>query len=195
MSPLFQTWNVPVFGLLRGTAESPAMLIQAGKWLAVAPAYLAGLLVLIYIIRRKDAGCAAAVLAGWLATRLVKFLIGVYAYSPRPFEVGFGPSLIEHSASNSMPSSHVTFVWLLAAVCATRGQWRLTSLLFVLGLMVAWARVFVGVHWPADMLGAAIAALVCAMFGAGAARVGASAIGFMRSLRKSDPASRPSDPS
>ena len=164
---LLETWNVAVFGLLRSPADASAFLVQAGVWLAELPAYAAALLMLCYIARNRDGRGAFALAVALIAAWFVKAAIGVHAYHARPFAAGFGPALIEHASSHSMPSSHVTFVWILAVVCATRGQWRLTSILFLLGCVLAWARVFVGVHWPLDMLGAAVAAVACGLFGSG----------------------------
>ncbi|HSP55759.1 MAG TPA: phosphatase PAP2 family protein [Dehalococcoidia bacterium] len=64
--------------------------------------------------------------------------------------------LISHSADNGFPSDHATVVF---AVAGTLIWWRRTVGLAVMlaGALVSFARVFVGVHWPLDvMAGAAI---------------------------------------
>jgi len=164
-------WNVIVFALMRGTSESPHALVLASQWLAEVPAYVASVLVLAYIIRKRDYSCVVAVAAACVASRFVKDSISDFAFHTRPFDAGWGPSLIEHASSHSMPSSHATFVWLLAVVCGLRGQWRLSFAVFLLGCVLAWARVFVGVHWPMDMVGAALSALACGLFGHGVQQI------------------------
>lgn len=91
-------------------------------------------------------------------------------YNPRPFVLGLGRMLMEHDATTSFPSFHATFLFSLALpLFAQRGA-RSTGLAIVLlGLGIAWARIFVGVHYPLDMAGAFITAAIataiaCAMF-------------------------------
>lgn len=178
--PLLESWNIALFKLLHGTAQMPAALLTATTWLAEVPAYAAALLMLRYVVRSKDFTCLFSLTLALVSARCAKILIGLYAYHDRPFAAGYGPALIDHAADHSMPSSHVTFVLVLAVICATRGQWRLTSLLFLLGGVMAWARVFVGVHWPLDMLGAVVVAVACGLFGAGVLQLCASVGGMSR---------------
>ena len=82
-----------------------------------------------------------------------------YAYGrPRPFTaLGFTPPFSE--TSSSFPSSHATFFFTIAYVMflinKKAGYWFL-SLAILNGL----ARVFVGVHWPFDIVGGALIALL-----------------------------------
>lgn len=79
---------------------------------------------------------------------------------PRPFMIGLGHTFIPHTPDSSFPSDHVT---IFSAVGLTLVLGSVRSLtgwaILVLGLCVAWARIFVGVHFPLDMLGAAV--IVC----------------------------------
>src|SRR5699024_4891506 len=86
---------------------------------------------------------------------------------PRPFVIGIGHTLMHHAASSSFPSFHVTVMFAIAF-----GLWLLTLfrrvawVIFGLTLLVAWARIYVGVHYPIDMAGAVIVAGVstCSVF-------------------------------
>lgn len=162
---VIENWNHTLFGLLRGMPDMPASLVAAGVWLAELPVYIAVLLMLVYVLRSKDYRCLGALAVALSCAGVFKFVLSRYAYHARPFEAGFGSSLIQHAADSSFPSSHVTFVLVLAVICATRGQWRLTGFIALLGLVMAWARVFVGVHWPFDMLGALVVAIACGLIG------------------------------
>lgn len=160
-----ENWNRALFSMLQGTSDMPVLLVTAGKWLAELPAYLAALLMLIYIVRSKDYRSLGALAVALSCAGVFKLVLSRYAYHARPFEAGLGPSLIQHVADSSLPSSHATFVLVLAVICATRGQWRLAGVIALLGLVMAWARVFVGVHWPFDMLGAMVLAIACGLIG------------------------------
>lgn len=171
---LLETWNIATFNLLRGTAGTPPLLISTGALLATLPAYLAGALVLWRLLRTKDAAGAVILVIACAASRLAEALISVHASHARPFAAGFGPPLIEHAANNSMPSSHATFVWILAAVCLLRKAWGPAVITFLLGCVLAWARIFVGIHWPLDMAGALLVASACALCGFAIQRLAAA---------------------
>ena len=68
--------------------------------------------------------------------------------------------MIAHAAETSFPSDHATILFAVAfsllAFAAARVR---ASLALVAAVAVAWARVWLGIHWPLDMLGSAVVAL------------------------------------
>lgn len=106
----------------------------------------------------------AATLAGLLALAAAQ-VFGLVMYVPRPFEAGVGHTLIAHVADSSFPSDHATVLAAVAAVLILASETRLAgAALAVLWLPMAWARVYVGVHFPSDLLGGAIVG-VCSALG------------------------------
>lgn len=93
-------------------------------------------------------------------------LVGLVWPSPRPFAVHMGYQYLAHVADPGLPSDHVTLVWAaaLATLASARGAWLVFPLLAI-GLVVGWARVYLGVHFPFDVA----AALPVAALGAAAA--------------------------
>jgi undecaprenyl-diphosphatase len=80
--------------------------------------------------------------------------------------------LLEPLSSYSFPSAHSSAAFaffLLLGLLASRGQpprWRLTWLLLASlpAAAIALSRVYLGVHWPSDIIaGAALAAGICAL--------------------------------
>lgn len=92
------------------------------------------------------------------ATLLVSGVIGFAYPTPRPFVLGIGHTLIEHRPSAAFPSNHTIVCVSWAAVLAIFGHWRLAIAAGVVALLVGWSRVYLGVHFPFDIIGAAILA-------------------------------------
>ena len=101
--------------------------------------------------------------ASGLAGLLINQLIGLVWQHPRPFMIGLGHTLIPHAADSSFPSDHLTLLWAVAFSFLMHRSPRLAGIaLALLGLPVAWARIYLGVHFPLDMVGAALVAVLSA---------------------------------
>ncbi|MDD1494067.1 MULTISPECIES: phosphatase PAP2 family protein [Burkholderia] len=92
----------------------------------------------------------------------VNQLIGFAWHHPRPFMIGLGHTFLHHAPDSSFPSDHVTIFSGIALTLLLGASRRLGLLIVLSGLAVAWARVFVGVHFPLDMIGAV--AVACATY-------------------------------
>lgn len=102
----------------------------------------------------------AALLASGLALVVNQLISHVWS-RPRPF-VGHPGSvhvLLAHSADSSFPSDHVAAAVAIGLVIwAVHRRLGLASL--VLAAAVGYARVFVGDHYPGDVVGGAVVGLV-----------------------------------
>lgn len=117
---------------------------------------------------QRDAA-VRALLAAVIAFMLSK-LIGLMWFHPRPFAVGIGQNFLEHAPDSSFPSDHATGMFSVAlalALCSLREVRRFGLVLLGLGMAVAWARVFLGVHWPLDMAMALVVSIVGALLANG----------------------------
>lgn len=99
-----------------------------------------------------------ATLSG-LAGLFINQLIGLVWQHPRPIVIGLGQTLIPHAADSSFPSDHLTLLWAVAFSFLMHRRTLMSGVaLALLGLPVAWARIYLGVHFPLDILGAALVA-------------------------------------
>jgi len=90
---------------------------------------------------------------------LINQAIALLWWHPRPFMIPLGHTFLVHAPDSSFPSDHLTFWWAVAFCVLAQGRRRLGILLAVSGLPIAWARIYVGVHFPLDMVGAAFVAV------------------------------------
>jgi undecaprenyl-diphosphatase len=98
-----------------------------------------------------------------LAALLINQLIALVWPHPRPAMIGLGHTLIAHAADSSFPSDHLTVIWTVAfSFLRHRCMRKAGTMLALLGLPVAWARIYLGVHFPMDMVGAAFVAALSA---------------------------------
>jgi undecaprenyl-diphosphatase len=92
----------------------------------------------------------------------VSQFIGLVCPHPRPFMIGLGHTFLQHAPDPSFPSDHATVFAGIALTLLCGGMQQLGSLTLLTGVAVAWARVFLGVHFPLDMIGAV--AVVCVAY-------------------------------
>lgn len=157
--------NQHIFLLLNADAQASAFSIWTGRLLAELPVLIALLLVALAWYKRSDRKIFAlrASFTTALAMGLALAIRCTY-YHPRPFVLGLGRMLIEHDATTSFPSFHATFLFALALPLFAQKETRVTAIsILFLGLGIAWARIFVGVHYPLDMVGAFITSAIATM--------------------------------
>ncbi|MGE0072800.1 MAG: phosphatase PAP2 family protein, partial [Thiomonas sp.] len=93
---------------------------------------------------------------------------------PRPLAV-FGPHAVhvlgEPKLVHSFPSGHAAFAAVLAASFAFSLPRPWGLLLWLFALWVWWARIAVGAHFPADVVGGAVVGTLCALAAHGLVRL------------------------
>ena len=95
---------------------------------------------------------------------LISQCISHVYYHPRPFVMEVGRTLIYHAPNGSFPSDHMLIFSSIAFSYLFSAQRKLGISLLVMAWLVAWSRVYLGVHFPLDMLGAFLLAFALNFF-------------------------------
>jgi undecaprenyl-diphosphatase len=164
-----EQWNQMVFLLLNAKLDALAADIEFAKFIAedlicVVPFVLliTGLRGVLAKGRVAYLPMIGAAMSGLLGL-IFNYFISLAWYHPRPLEMGIGQTLIAHVQDSSFPSNHLTLIWSVALSLLLHKQHRVMGgLLFLIGIPVAWARIYLGVHFPLDIVGAAIVGMVSA---------------------------------
>ena len=153
--------NVALFLLINAPQQADAALLTIAKLIAEYAIWLAPLALVVGWLRGNEdtRKLLLAATASGLAGLLINQAIGLVWQHPRPFMIGLGHTFIPHAADSSFPSDHLTLLWAVSFSFLIHPRLRLAgALLTLLGLPMTWARIYLGVHFPLDMVGAAIVA-------------------------------------
>ncbi|WP_129691654.1 phosphatase PAP2 family protein [Gottfriedia acidiceleris] len=145
----------------------------AGKWPALdnvmiflsksAILIVIGLLCYLWIQKGSERKCTAFYIVLTLILALGgNFIIHQFYYHARPFVNHHVTKLISHSSDSSFVSDHGTLVFSTALILLLRKD-RLGMFSLVWAILVGISRIFVGVHYPFDIIGAFILAGVVAI--------------------------------
>jgi undecaprenyl-diphosphatase len=130
----------------------------AGSWAAV---WLAIAVVLAAVWRRPNVLLVVATTA--LATNLVTTVLKQAAGRERPPTIVLDPEpLMEVPTTSSFPSGHASMSFACAHALSRLAP-RLTPFFYVLAALIAFSRIYVGVHYPLDVLAGALLGTVVAI--------------------------------
>lgn len=150
--------------------DATALLLDGLDRPVVVAAILAVVFVVLLFVRgwRLALGACAVTGLGWLTTLVVKTVVA----EPRPTTAGLTHLLHVDPATLSYPSGHVVFATALVAalvmVCRrplARTVVLVVGVVFV--LLVGWSRLYLGVHFGSDVVGAVLNGVAGALLFAG----------------------------
>ncbi len=125
-------------------------ILMAEGWIYLIPAMLAAMWLWGGEARRNLA--MKAFLVAMLGLGLNLAIAHLWPH-PRPFMIFFGRTLIPHVADSSFPSDHITIFFSIGLSLVVGNELRYGLAILAAGAGAAWARVFLGVHFPLDTLG------------------------------------------
>lgn len=150
--------DVLIFQQINGWAGESVYLDALGIFFAKYFEYI--LIVLAILLLRKNwRGVFWAFLAAVLARFGIVELIRLCWSRSRPFIENNVNVLINHAPTPSFPSGHAAFYFALSNVIFLYHNKRVGIFFFIASFLVSISRVFIGVHWPSDILAGAIIGL------------------------------------
>ena len=134
-----------------------AYLDNLGIFFAEYSGYILLILLLSFLFNRSKSkkykimvieALSSAILARLVITSIIRFIY----FRPRPFTNYQVNLLLNHRMEGSFPSGHAAFFFALSFVVYFFEK-KAGILFLIVSLLMGIARVFVGIHYPSDILG------------------------------------------
>ena len=158
--------NYTIFHWINNFAGSSALLDKVMIFITNSAPYVAMILMLSlwFSNGQKEAAIRKQYTVLYTALSvctalLLNVLIHALYYHPRPFVTYHVHKLVPHTVDSSFVSDHAVLVFSIAFTMILRKEsWKNIALLWA--ILVGISRIYVGVHYPADIIGGAILAFV-----------------------------------
>ncbi|MFH7349932.1 phosphatase PAP2 family protein [Acinetobacter variabilis] len=159
--------NLYLFHLLNVPDQASIWMINYARLIAHDLVYLFLLIFAVAWLRGsreiKTGIIKAAIFTA--ITLTISEVLSAVLNTPRPFVMEVGRTLIEHAPTGSFPSNHMSIFSGIALAYYFSAQRDLGRILVWTAWLVAWSRIYVGVHFPIDMVGAFLIALAVNLAG------------------------------
>lgn len=153
------------FNLIHGLSEKWVWLDFLGVLFAKYFEYflLACLLIFLAVSFKKYWRMALeAMVSAGLARFVLAEIIRLLWFRPRPFvALNFSPLINKSAEEASFPSGHASFYFALSTIIYLYNK-KAGILFYIASFLIVVSRVFVGIHWPSDILAGALLGILTA---------------------------------
>ncbi|MGD0576985.1 MAG: phosphatase PAP2 family protein [Candidatus Staskawiczbacteria bacterium] len=148
-----------VFNFVNGFAGKWMWLDYLGMFFALYFEYFLWLVLLLFLAvnfrkywKMVFEAVVAAIITRFFLVEIIRWLW----FRPRPFlALNFVPLINESAREASFPSGHASFYFALSTIVYCYNK-KAGILFYVASFLIVLARVFVGIHWPSDILAGAV---------------------------------------
>jgi membrane-associated phospholipid phosphatase len=150
--------NLALFDLVGGGFAPHPALLRVASLLAEGSTWLCAALIVgaAWMQPAVRTRVALVLLVAGLASFISRELATAIG-SPRPFMLGLSPQHIEHGARAGLPSTHASVMFTVAFMLLTDVRLRAIGwAVLAMSVLTAWSRVYVGVHFPVDVMAGAL---------------------------------------
>lgn len=163
---MLENINYALFALINATPSSSWWTIEVATFIAKDLIIIVPLLVVaLWLWGPNQRQLVFKVMLALALSLSISWVIGHLFPHDRPFVDGVGYNFLHHAADDSFPSDHGTVIFTFALAFLFWHRVWSGALLLVIASAIAWSRVYLGVHWPLDMLGGLLAGM-CGCLGA-----------------------------
>lgn len=162
-----QSLNLALFDAIAGGFAPDLRVLSVAIFITAAAPWAAAALMLVAGLRKPRVSRYLLIaLAVAVVTAMLTKDIAAVLNSPRPFMTGLSPSHISHGERGGLPSTHAAVMFAVAFMLLLHPALRMTGAgVALLAAVTAWSRIYLGIHFPLDIvagaaLGAAIAGAV-----------------------------------
>ncbi|MBC2684689.1 undecaprenyl-diphosphatase [Bacillus toyonensis] len=162
----FSQLNIDAFRAINDLGKQYSPLNSTMVFLAEYMVYFLGLIIMTYWFTqsRKNKMMIIQAMVAFVTAEIIGKLAGKLHLNYQPFAVLPNVNkLVDHAVDNSFPSDHtILFFSICFSFCLVRKKARF--LWFVLAFCVAISRIWVGVHYPFDVIIGALIGIISALF-------------------------------
>ncbi len=157
---MLQNFDTKLFHIINNFARQSGLGDQVFVFLSKYSILIFSLVLVYYFFRHRRVfwtALVSAILSRAILTELIRF----FWERPRPFAALEQVKLLipKDGAEPSFPSGHASFLFAIAFAVYLSDK-RIGGILIIAALVMTLARIYTGAHYPSDILGGIIVAMV-----------------------------------
>jgi len=166
MKMSLEAFNINLFDHLNAPIDASSLMVYFAKFIANDTLYIMLIFLVLswFLGNRHNKELALKAVITTAIALAIGFTISTVYPHPRPFMIDEGRTLIWHAADSSFPSDHMLIFSSIAFAYLFAKEKQIGLFFFFLAVEVGWSRVYLGVHFPFDILGGLFVAMFTGFF-------------------------------